>query len=136
MKRAARLLIALVVAFGMVMATSGCKGYYAGGYSYEPKPGPPPWAPAHGKRAKYRYHYYPDAGVYFDAGRGIYFYLSGGTWQSSSRLPVSIRITGSYVSIEMDADKPYKFHSDVVKRYPPGQTKKQEKEKGKGKKKH
>ena len=34
----------------------------------------------------------------------------------------------------MDTDKPYKFHSDVIKKYPPGQMKK--KKKGKGKKKH
>lgn len=35
--------------------------------------GPPPWAPAHGYRAKHSYHYYPSAEVYFDTGRGSTF---------------------------------------------------------------
>ena len=39
----------------------------------------------------------------------------------------------------LDTDKPYQFHSEVIKRYPPGQLKKKEKakvkEKGKDKEK-
>ncbi len=38
------------------------------------KPGPPPHAKAYGHRARHHYHYYPDAYVYFDTGRGLYFY--------------------------------------------------------------
>ena len=40
------------------------------------------------------------------------------------------------IVLDMDADKPYVWHSEVVKRYPPGQLKKAEngpKGKGKGK---
>lgn len=49
-------------------------------------------------------------------------------------LPAEIRISlGEHVILEMDADKPYIFHSEVVKRYPPGQLKKSGKEKGKDK---
>ncbi len=103
--------------------------------TYEPdRPGPPPWAPAHGHRAKYRYYYYPATYVYFDVGRSLYFYYQSDQWRVSASLPVGIHIAvGEYVVLEMDDDKPYKFHSDVAKRYPPGQQKKSDKEKGKEK---
>ncbi len=98
-----------------------------------PESGPPPWAPAHGYRAKHHYYYYPEPQVYFDVGRSLYFYYYGGGWQASVSLPSGIHISaGEYVSLEMDVDRPYLYHSDVEKRYPPGQLKK--KGKGKGKK--
>ncbi len=107
-------------------------------YKPVPKePGPPPWAPAHGRRAKYRYYYYPDSYVYFDIERRIYFYLSGSGWQASVSLPTGLYINvNSYVVLEMDVSEPYHFHTEVVKRYPPGHLKKIEdnrKKKGKGK---
>ena len=37
------------------------------------KQGPPPWAPAHGYRAKYQYYYYPSSYVYFDTKKKLYF---------------------------------------------------------------
>ena len=51
-------------------------------------------------------------------------------------LPSGIRVRlGDYVTLEMDSDKPYRHHAEVVKHYPPGQLKKKHKNKGKGKKK-
>ena len=48
-------------------------------------------------------------------------------------LPAGIRIdVNKYVMLDMDVDEPYRFHSDVVKRYPPGQLKKLEEDNGKG----
>jgi hypothetical protein len=95
------------------------------------KHGPPPWAPAHGYRAKHRYRYYPSSYVYFDLGRGVYFYYSSGRWQVSAALPTGIRINANgYVTLEMGTAKRYKFHSDVVKKYPPGHQKKKSKGKG------
>jgi hypothetical protein len=38
-----------------------------------------------------------------------------------------------YVTLEMDTDRPYEYHNEVVKRYPPGQMKKGETKKGKNK---
>jgi hypothetical protein len=100
------------------------------------EPGPPPWAPAHGHRAKHHYYYYPASYVYLDVERKLYFYLYTGQWQVSVSLPADIHINVSdYVILDMDTDKPYNFHSDVVKRYPPGQLKKLDKGKGKGKEK-
>ena len=81
--------------------------------------GPPPWAPAHGRRAKYNYRYYPGCQVYFDSGRGLYFWLSGGGWQMGAHLPGSITLGGRYVSLGMDASKPYDWHAQVLLRYPP-----------------
>ena len=115
------------------------------GPSQEPSPaykkgGPPPWAPAHGYRAKHRYRYYPSSRVYYEKERGVYFYYRNGEWQVSVSLPTSLRLdVGDYVTLEMDTDRPYEYDNDVVRRYPPGQLKKQEKhkwkkDKGKGNK--
>lgn len=87
----------------------------------EPRGGPPPWAPAHGYRAKHQYRYYPDNEVYYDSGRGLYFYYSDGDWRVSASLPSRIRVRlDDYVTLEMDTDQPYKHHRSVQRRYPPG----------------
>jgi hypothetical protein len=119
---------------------SGCYlGLSSGGYArpepapvvYE-EPAPPPWAPAHGYRAKYSYRYYPAHSVYYDTGRSLYFYYRDGSWTASVSIPSSIRIdvNSGFVSLAMDTDRPYVYHSDVQKKYPPGQMKKDKKEKG------
>lgn len=97
--------------------------------------GPPPWAPAHGYRAKFTYRYYPSSFVYFNIEKGVYFYLSNGVWINSYSLPPTISIVpDGYVILKMDVDKPYTFHKYVVKRHPPGLKKKKIKGKGKYKK--
>jgi hypothetical protein len=96
------------------------------------KGGPPPHAPAHGYRARHRYRYYHSCSVYYHCGRKLYFYLKGDNWEVGASLPSSIRVRlGEYVSMELDTDKPYVYHSDHVKRYPPGQMKKTYKKKHK-----
>lgn len=102
------------------------------------KNAPPAWAPAHGRKAKLRYHYYyyPNVEVYFDAGRGLYFYLERGAWLTSARLPGHINISiSNRVSLELDGDRPYYYHHETVKKYPPGQAKKKHKHKNKKHKK-
>lgn len=102
--------------------------------SYKKEGGPPPWAPAHGYRAKHRYRYYPSSQVYYEKERGVYFYYKYGEWQVSVSLPSSIQIDADdYVTLEMDSDKPYEWEHDVMKKYPPGQLKKKKKNKGKSK---
>ena len=136
--------IFIIVGLCLLLITIGCAPPPPPGGEVEKKPphqyvppkkkGPPPWAPAHGRRAKYRYRYYPSAYVYFDIGRKLYFYLHLGEWRVSATLPPRIRIdVGEYVMLEMDTGKPYRFHPEVVKRYPPGHQKHKYKEKGKGK---
>jgi hypothetical protein len=102
--------------------------------TYEIGGGPPPWAPAHGYRAKHRYRYYPSSRVYYEKERGAYFYYKNGEWQVSVSLPSSIQIdVDNYVDLEMDTDRPYEWDHEVVKKYPPGQLKKKKKMKGKSK---
>jgi hypothetical protein len=137
-----RILIALSCSFviGLSIFQVGCS-LSVGGHPapvYAPPPplehGPPPWAPAHGHRAKHQYNYYPESNVYFDVHRSLYFYNHGGAWQASVSLPSGIHINTEHVSLDMDTDRPYLYHSEVEKRYPPGQAKK--KWKGKNKKWH
>jgi len=90
--------------------------------------GPPPHAPAHGYRKKYRYRYYPDAYVYFDSGRGVYFYLDRNDWKMSVSLPRELEIRlGGAVEIEMDSDRPYVEFEGHKGKYPPGQAKSKDK---------
>ena len=89
--------------------------------------GPPDHAPAHGYRNKYRYQYYPDAGVYFDLDRRSYFYLDGG-WRKSANLPPYLRANlYGPVTIEMDSAEPYSRYDEHQHKYPPGQRKKKNK---------
>jgi len=127
-----RMIYASIVLFvlGFLFLQTGCTlsvGSHPGPV-YAPEAseqGPPPWAPAHGHRAKYRYYYYPESHVYFDLGRSLYFYYYGGGWRASVSLPSEIRINiGDHVPLEMDDDRPYRHHSDVQRHYPPGQLKK------------
>jgi hypothetical protein len=98
--------------------------------------GPPAHAPAHGYRAKYQYRYYPDRSVYYDTSRKIYFYLQGSNWEFGASLPASFRAgLGDFVNLEMDTGKPYLYHGQHVKKYPPGQVK-QNKQKKWSKKSH
>jgi hypothetical protein len=82
--------------------------------------GPPPWAPAHGHRAKHRYLYFPECSTYYDTDRSLYFYLEGANWVVSASLPDRLRMkVGEHVVLEMDTDKPYTYHGDHKKKYPP-----------------
>lgn len=132
----------LFLALGLATPLTGCETLHVG-VGDEPEyrensggKGPPPWAPAHGYRAKHRYRYYPGAQVYYAENRGVYFYYRDGEWRVSASLPGNLRVgLGDSVTLEMDADKPYTYHRDVVRRYPPGQAKKGGKGHGKGRKK-
>ena len=99
------------------------------------KGGPPTHAPAHGYRAKHKYRYYPDSSVYHDDERGLYFYIKGGNWEVGASLPNNLQIgLGQSVSLELDTDRPYTYHADHVKQYPPGKMKKNKTKENKNKK--
>ncbi len=134
--------IPLLVLLIFVLISSGCifRAMVSDGHEHhEPAPvivkdAPPPWAPAHGRRAKHVYRYYPSSQIYFDTGKGVYFFLKNGSWTMSASLPGGIRISvNDFVTLEMDHDRPYTYHADVQKKYPPGQMKKKEKDKKKKK---
>lgn len=48
--------------------------------------GPPPWAPAHGYRAK-QHVYFPDYYTYYDPRRNGYVYWRGNNWTFSRNVP-------------------------------------------------
>jgi hypothetical protein len=85
-----------------------------------PRRGPPPWAPAHGRRAQRAYYYYPGCDVYYRPADRTWFYLEGRNWRAGISLPTHVHIDFDHcVSLEMDDDRPYVRHRDVVVLYPP-----------------
>ncbi len=75
---------------------------------------------AYGHRQAHRYYYYPEAEIYFDVDRNMYFYLdSAGQWQMNVRLPLHLRphLRHRYVEIESDDDRPYRQHKRYRKKY-------------------
>ena len=127
-----------IIGIGALFMQTGCSVAIGNRPVYAEK-SPPPWAPAHGYRAKHHYYYYPETHVYFDVGRSLYFYYHDGGWRTSVSLPAGMLISvGDRVTLDMDGDRPYVYHSEVVKRYPPGKLKKtaKGKKKKKNKRKH
>jgi hypothetical protein len=85
------------------------------------KQGPPPWAPAHGYRAKTRHIYFPAYNFYFDVQRGVYIYLNSGAWQVATTIPtlyatVNLR---NAVQVELDllTDTPQKYNAEHKIKY-------------------
>ncbi len=83
--------------------------------------GPPPWAPAHGYRAKTRHVYFPDHNFYFDVQKNVYIYLSGDKWQVGVKLPsiysgVNLNVA-SKVELELETDSPQKYNKDHIVKY-------------------
>lgn len=80
---------------------------------------PPPWAPAHGYRAKqYRYIYYPQYEVYYAPETRLWFWLDGGRWRFGAALPAYLPLVGvPGVSIILGSDRPYYEHPLVIEHY-------------------
>jgi hypothetical protein len=79
---------------------------------------PPPWRPR-GAEAAYHYEYYPDAFVFYDLDRRIYFYRPDGQWLEATELPKYItQNIGHPVSLEMNTAQPYVYEREVMGRYP------------------
>lgn len=82
------------------------------------KADPPPWAPAHGHRAKhYKYIYYPGAQVYYSPVVHRYYYMNSGAWTYGPAAPVGINL-GKGVSINLGGSVPYVYHPTVIQQYP------------------
>jgi hypothetical protein len=83
---------------------------------------PPPWAPAHGHRAKqareYQYVYYPAQQVYYAPATSTWFWLSGGNWQFGINLPARYHAyAGDGVSVALHSSHPYVQHAYVEEHY-------------------
>ncbi|MEX2336073.1 MAG: hypothetical protein WD555_02240 [Fulvivirga sp.] len=84
--------------------------------------GPPSWAPAHGYRAKTRYVYFPDHGVYYDHDRSVYISISGKNWEVSAKLPsllsgIDLK-TAVKVDLDFSDDDPQKYYANHKRKYP------------------
>lgn len=88
---------------------------------------PPPWAPAHGRRAheqqarEYHYVYYRnEVPMYYAPQSGLWFWLSGSNWQFGANLPVQYQpyATGG-ISIQLDTERPYEQNAYVEEHYGP-----------------
>ena len=136
-KNTFKMMILLTFGVSLLFAAPGCEvkrgGVIIGSPAPSPppqKPGPPPWAPAHGRRAKHTYWYYPSHYVYYDVGRKVYFYIEGDGWRMSAQLPSRIHLAyADHVQIELETEKPFQYFSEHKKKYPPGQLKNKNKNK-------
>jgi len=89
--------------------------------------GPPPWAPAHGYRAKTRHIYFPNQNMYYDIQKSNYIYFSNGKWSISTRVPsifVGINL-GKSTQIQLDyfGSYPQYFNKDHKIKYKKEQKK-------------
>jgi hypothetical protein len=86
---------------------------------------PPPWAAAHGQRAKevevreYRYVYYPTQQVYFAPETRSWFWLNGSAWQGGLNLPAQRHVNAASggVSVLLNTPRPYVEHVYVEEHY-------------------
>ena len=123
----------LLSALAVIMALSFALSPDAFGQGKGKPKGPPPWAPAHGYRAKTRHIYFPQHNFYFDVLKGVYLYLNGGKWETVAQLPLMFAgidlKTAAKVELELDSDAPYKLNADHQVKYKthseggPGKTK-------------
>lgn len=68
--------------------------------------------------AAHRYEYYPDAQVYFDPSRQLYFYMEGNQWASRANLPPQIKVrVGAPVMVELNTERPYEYDNEVRQKY-------------------
>lgn len=105
-------LIAGALASVVLPGLAGCVGPPYGG------PPPPPYPPYY-----YDYYYYPHADVYFHIYTGYYWYFDGRVWRRVHRLPPRIYLSPQYrVLLRIPDERPYKYHEDHRRRYPPPQS--------------
>jgi hypothetical protein len=83
--------------------------------------GPPPWAPAHGYRAKTRHIYFPEHNFYFDIQQGVYIYLRNGSWTVAAKLPSlfsSAKLsTAIQIELDLSSEHPQKYNNDHLVKY-------------------
>ena len=113
MKQDAGILVITLIGLGILLTAAGC--------CFPVYVQDEPWAPD-GHWGAYRYDYYPDPGVYYDRNRSLYFYHDGGNWHQSPSLPPNIHMNREHHrELHLDTDRPYTYHPDVNRRFPPGQ---------------
>lgn len=80
---------------------------------------PPPWAPAHGWRAKHHYVYYPSAQVYYEPASRMWFWFGGDNWEAGLSLPLALHgyVRTGGIGIDMETSRPYLRNTEVMRYY-------------------
>ncbi len=114
----ALLISALVLISGCFSGSgNGSFGYQGRVYLHE-KQIAPTGAYDNGYHAKNIYRYYPLSSIYYDIQKGLYYYQRDDKWVASVSIPAALSTdVGSFITIEMDTDKPYKRHNEVKKKF-------------------
>ncbi|MDX2068720.1 MAG: hypothetical protein SFV55_09855 [Haliscomenobacter sp.] len=85
--------------------------------------GPPPWAPAHGFRAKTRHVYFPEYNFYFDIEKRVYIHFQAGKWTVTVDLPARLGninlLNASKFELDIDIDNPQIYNSEHQIRFRP-----------------
>ncbi len=70
-------------------------------------------------KGKHSYVYYRDHEIYFQPESRTYYWQESGEWQSGAELPMDSRsyVTSGGVTIELETERPYDQHDEVVSRY-------------------
>lgn len=70
-------------------------------------------------RTKHAYVYYGDREIYFRPETKTYYWRENDRWQSGIELPAASRsyVTSGGLTVELDTERPYEQHADVVTRY-------------------
>ncbi len=115
-------LVVLMVFAGAITQAKGAEHSMATEKLF--KKDPPPWAPAHGKRAKVRYYYIPDLEVYYDLVTGRFAYWGGSGWLFSVSLPARYSsfnlYKGNIVVMDFTGTNPWHNHKSYKVKYPKG----------------
>lgn len=67
---------------------------------------------------RHPYRYYPEAGLYFDAARTLFFIYSQGRWQTVNHAPSGFfpdRVR--YEEVLLDVDRPWLRHDEMLERF-------------------
>jgi len=79
-----------------------------------------PWQPVQGQTV-YQYRYYPQASLYYDEGRGLYFYQQNGQWLQTQTVPAGLQtLVNRYVPMQMNTNLPYTYHPQISQTYTAG----------------
>ena len=85
---------------------------------HEPS-GPVPWERGRWYQRSKDYYYYPGGEVYYRPADHVWFYQERGQWRSGRHLPEHVNINFNHsITINMATDRPYRFHQQMVARYP------------------
>ena len=99
-------LIVFIFAVSSLVVLAGCYVEQPHGYARGPV-----------EDTSYSYVYYPDAEVYYEPHRQVYYWPEGGQWRSGARAPRSV-VLRSHVTVNLNSPEPYRHHDEVRARYP------------------